>query len=377
MDATVHILYEVAGTAGALLSVYWLRGLHAAYAVVIIPVFFAFAGVAWWFMRFGANHAVTKKLEAARKAKKGTFLGELGRFFAAFFYSIYLGGKLVVSLRMFIWLIPAYMLPLVLHRYIESTLFAFYAKNILLDGSLQQVLLGGSNLGELCGAFFVLLFSNAVASPLPWLRLDAILLFVMWVYPYGPYPALVPVVKNGTTTFVADAVATSNWAWSLFPIMICLSFGWAAGDVSLAAWIQSRLSKLPRKVLGDKAAKYAVSPLGSVMAFLYVSYIVFYAILSNLIGFTMDYYKARAKSAGNGALPIEAFIWICGVLLSACAVVIFASTFIPRGSFAFNPKDEHDDAGVPFDADAEEGGSEGVDDDKKKDEEMLEAAFAG
>jgi hypothetical protein len=115
---------------------------------------------------------------------------------------------------------------------------------------------------------------------MPWLRLDALMLNIVWVLP----------------RFSQIATRQVSWAWitaacfipvSLQPAcnaqLICdlhkVSFGWAAGknfpapflitihrsyagDVSLAAYIQSSLSGMD---LPDEG----VSPLGAVMSFLY------------------------------------------------------------------------------------------------------------
>jgi hypothetical protein len=86
----------------------------------------------------------------------------------------------------------------------------------------SQIIVGGSNFGELLGAFTVLLLTEKVITPLPWLRLDALMLNLVWVLPFIK-------VTSGN---VKDA-------WRLAGIFIPISFGWAAGDVSLAAYIQS------------------------------------------------------------------------------------------------------------------------------------------
>jgi hypothetical protein len=57
--------------------------------------------------------------------------------------------------------------------------------------------------------------------------------------------------------------------------------GWAAGDVSLAAYIQASLA-------GNDHGHPGVSALGAVMAFLYSSYIVMYAVLGVLLGRVFD-----------------------------------------------------------------------------------------
>lgn len=318
MDSTVHITYEIAGTSGALLATFWITYFKYAYALFLLPCFFTIATVSWTFVRLPpAPLSREARLKSATESgkqlnEKGevqleetTFLQDLKSFFHSFFYSVYIGGKLVLQNRSLIWLIPAYTVPLVLHRYLENVLFPYYAKFVLKTPAYSQILLGGSNLGELIGAAFVLMFANKVKTPLPWLRSDAFTLLIVWILAYAkPFENL------------------TAWIWTLFPIMSCISFGWAAGDVSLAAYVQGRLSHLEKK-------EKKTSPLGAVMSFLYVSYIVLFPILSYGMGIVMDRYKATD--------PQAAFIYIGGVFMTVVGFFIFLATFIPEGSFAFNP----------------------------------------
>ena len=101
-----------------------------------------------------------------------------------------------------------------------------------------------------------------------------------------------------------------------------ISSGWAAGDVSLSAYIQSSLSYTHFK---DKE-----NPLSSVMAFLYTSYIVIYASLSYGLGRVIDAYMSRRDPHGF-------LFYISGVMMTLACIVIFASTFIPKGSCKLNP----------------------------------------
>jgi hypothetical protein len=106
-------------------------------------------------------------------------------------------------------------------------------------------MVGGSNFGELLGALFVFLFTNFVKTPVPWLRIDALMLLIVWYIPYWrPPPGRV------------------QDAWMVAATFIPLSFGWAAGDVSLAAYIQAALARMEGNTRN-------VSSLGAVMAFLY------------------------------------------------------------------------------------------------------------
>jgi hypothetical protein len=65
---------------------------------------------------------------------------------------------------------------------------------------------------------------------------------------------------------------------------------------------------------------------------LYVTYIVLYAVLSAVLGNWVDGYL---KEGHTGR---QALIYVGGVQFSVICVVIFCSTFVPRGAWAFNPK---------------------------------------
>ncbi len=75
-----------------------------------------------------------------------------------------------------------------------------------------------------------------------------------------------------------------------------------------------------------------MSALGAVMAFLYSTYIVIYAITSPLLGRYID--KIYKRNKGNIS---EAFKNIAGVQFTIIAILILAATFIPRGALSFNP----------------------------------------
>lgn len=89
----------------------------------------------------------------------------------------------------------------------------------------------------------MLLLTNQIQTPIPWLRLDALALNIVWILP-----------------FIAVTRGQVAGAWKIAACFIPISFGWAAGDVSLAAYIQSTLAKM-ENVDPD------VSALGAVMAF--------------------------------------------------------------------------------------------------------------
>ncbi len=80
------------------------------------------------------------------------------------------------------------------------------------------------------------------------------------------------------------------------------------------------------------AAGKGISALGSVMAFLYSTYIVLNAVLSTVLGKVMDNDFAKNNN----------ILWslktVGGVQFSVCCVIILLATFVPKGAFALNPK---------------------------------------
>jgi hypothetical protein len=192
---------------------------------------------------------------------------------------------------------------------------------------------GGSNFGELLGAGFVFLFTNLVQTPMPWLRLDSLMLLIVWYLPYWR-----PQRNN------------VNEAWKVAGTFVPISFGWAAGDVSLAAYIQASLARL-------EAENKDVSALGAVMAFLYSTYIVIYAICSPLLGRYIDsvYASTGGSDGGNIYLAIRNVAGVQFTLVMAC---VLASTFVPRGALAFNPKMLNDEV-LDKEVDHADSGSDG------------------
>ncbi|EAU87946.2 hypothetical protein CC1G_01593 [Coprinopsis cinerea okayama7 len=320
MDATVHIFYEIAGTGGAFASSSAISRFGNNYSFFMTPVFFTFAGAIWLFistLSFKRQNAIDGELNQTGLSKVSQSNGRSEGYFkqvirgaTGFGESVWIGGKLLFTNRRFFWLLPSYSIALYCHRYLESALGTAFATRVLETSAWSQIMVGGSNFGELLGAVAVLLLSNIVTTPVPWLRFDALALNLVWLLPYFSRMAQPRDVK---------------WAWAVAGCFFPISMGWAAGDVSLAAYIQSALTEAnfvhPR-----------VSALGAVMAFLYSSYIIFYAVLSSVLGGVLD-----RDFQDNGTIT-RSLLTIGGIQFSVASVIILASTFVPVGSFAFNPK---------------------------------------
>lgn len=309
MDSLVHIFYEVSGTAGAFTTALALiPRLGNNYAFIVTPICFTASGIIWFFlssMKRARAHDDTS--DDADDNKLGFIRSVLDKFLL-FGKSVYIGGKIIFTKRRFIWLWSGYSVALYSHRYLENGIAPQVARRFMDNSAWSQIIVGGSNLGELIGAFVVFLFANTVRTPMPWLRLDSIFLMIVWYIPFF-YPPVNDV----------------KYAWIMAATFIPISFGWAAGDVSLGAYIQSSLTDTESK-------ENHISPLGAVMAFLYSSYIILYAVINPLLGKYID----SVYAAQNTIRP--ALLYTAGVQFTIVSVMVFISTFVPRGSIACNPK---------------------------------------
>lgn len=309
MDSMVHIFYEIAGTAGAFCTALGLIprfGNNMSF--LITPIFFTFASIVWWFVSDMGFQGQKPELLTDQPSYVKAVVGG----FWLFFESVWTGAKIIFTRRKFIWLVPGYSIALYGHRYLENGIAPIIARRYLGNSAWSQIMVGGSNFGELLGAFFVFIFTNVIHTPMPWLRLDSLTLLIVWYLGYW-YPPTKQV----------------RYAWIVAATFIPVSFGWAAGDVSLAAYIQASLARVESKTKN-------VSALGAVMAFLYVTYIVIYAIAQPLLGRYVDrVYNRSGGSKGGDVHP--AVINIAGVHFTIITIVVLTATFIPKGAFSLNP----------------------------------------
>ena len=143
-----------------------------------------------------------------------------------------LGLSLVSPLSIVLLTILLSSLALYLHRFLESSLAPAFARRYLGTSAWSQIIVGGSNFGELLGAATVFLLSDYVPTPLPWLRLDALALNIVWVLP--------AFIKAGYPRTVGTA-------WAVAGCFIPISFGWAAGELcDRAHHLLSKLTSNPQ-----------------------------------------------------------------------------------------------------------------------------------
>ena len=96
MDATVHIFYEVAGTAGAFATTYLVLRFGNNYSFFITPIFFTCACIMWSFIG-------TLEFQPELEHEHNYFV-QLLQGVKYFGLSIWVGAKIIFSHRKFIWL---------------------------------------------------------------------------------------------------------------------------------------------------------------------------------------------------------------------------------------------------------------------------------
>ncbi|CAF3390502.1 unnamed protein product [Rotaria socialis] len=120
------------------------------------------------------------------------------------------------------------------------------------------------------------------------------------------------------------------YAWIAAAKYIPIGFASAADDNALNSFIQSPLS-------GLESNHKNISVLSAVAAFLYSSYIIISAILNPFLGKHLD-----SVYTSTGTIR-PAFLNTIAIQMALISVLVIASTFIPKGAFAFNPKFIHGD----------------------------------
>ena len=193
MDAMVHIFYEVSGTAGAFCTALALiPTLGNNMSFIITPICFAVAAVVWIFL--SSPNLTPQRLTEPRR--QPTYTKAISIELVSCFKSMWIGTKIVLTSRKFCWLLPTYALGVYGHRFLEINIAPVIARRYLGNSAWSQIMVGGSNLGELLGALFVYFFTDMIHTPLP----------VRSCFPF-PFPPF--------TLVSAPLMPTSGCAWIL------------------------------------------------------------------------------------------------------------------------------------------------------------------
>lgn len=83
---------------------------------LITPIFFTLAAIVWFFI---SNLNYTRPTNLEKAEKKNYFL-MVTEGFLFFGKSVWVGGKILLTNRRYIWLLPGYSVALYGHRYLEN-----------------------------------------------------------------------------------------------------------------------------------------------------------------------------------------------------------------------------------------------------------------
>lgn len=207
--ARTHIAYEVAGVLGAALAGFTIKYLGIAAVLAIHPPMYLLA--AWIFskLRLPQAHPIVKAAPDAA-APRGL---------KAVWSDLKEGVRTIHSSPMIMWGAAALILPLIVHRLMESLLIPVFAKAVLFAPAKAAWMTTASNAGELLGA---LMLSRSMKKDDPphsafWVRLLALGLVGLWAFSISPT------------------------LWSILPFIALSRVTWAASDLSLRGKLQSAI----------------------------------------------------------------------------------------------------------------------------------------
>ncbi|KAF0984855.1 hypothetical protein FDP41_000754 [Naegleria fowleri] len=329
LNASIHIIYECAGTAGAFLSSVFIEKLGSVYALCHMPLFFTICTVFLFFISTKGqqktedqpktfNPSVSamdvpsltpQRPKWSQRAK--SFSIRVGVAVKNYFKSMFIGAKIVLTSRYYIWLIPCFVLPQTLHKLIDNIFLPAFAKMILKRGSYSGIMLGGSNFGELLGAGLLFLLAKKVKKPTIWILMDALFLNLMWIFPFLSFDA-----KTGNNLIFAICIV---------PAMMLISGSFAASDCAQIAYIQSTV---PHKV----NEQTGVNELASVMSFLYSCYIMITTFVVFGLSQGIDRFNDDKR-------PEFGFMTIC-LVLTILSVVISTSYLLVAKVKTSNEEEE-------------------------------------
>jgi|CXWL01.1.fsa_nt_gi predicted MFS family arabinose efflux permease len=262
-NAKLHIAYEVAGIAGALIGGALVGFAGPLWALMIQPPFYLLAS--YFFYRVSPTHSGTAKHV---EKSEGGLLNILKTYFA----DVKAGAKLIVGDARLRWVAVASVLPQMVHRLMEGLLIPVMAKTVLMAPKTAGWMLAASNTGELGGASMLLKFG----ADKPWIKWCAI----------------------GTLSLAALAFSSS------LPIILAAiltsSLTWTASDLRLRSELQSTIEQKDQ----PKA-----------LSFLYGVFVLGTAATSLTLGALIDW---LGVSSG--------LYWIVGLMGAIGAAVFFAST---------------------------------------------------
>ena len=314
LTAVEQTLYELAAIAGALCAALIFIPRLGANIPVAGAVFAGLAALVWYFLldvRQASDEAQEKQaaqiesscLQRLCQRIRSGFIGA-----SLPLQSLWQGAKITCTNRQLIWLVVAYTFTQYSHAIAETNLALIIGQRYLGNAKYTQTIVAGSNIGEFCGAVVAMVLQPHIPSPLPWVRFNALMLLLIWFFPYW-----------------RPAQLDSASAWTAAAIVLPMGASWSAAAVSLYSYMQT--------LLPDEApSSDALPPLSCTAGFLFALDVTAQAIAHPILGMYVD---RAIESSGTAHLAMK---YVGGVQLSVIATIILGSTLIPRGALSLGPK---------------------------------------
>jgi len=282
-NSTVHLVYEVAGTIAPLLIGLLITGPGLKYALLLHPPAALLAAVMFFTVKL-----LPPSARAAPAAKK-PHQPLLRRIVS----DVKQGSRFFTQSPAFAWLGFMLLMPMVVHRVFEQMVVPVFVKLVLHAPQASAWIVSSSNFGELLGALLLLKYMLEPAgkkgkSAFRFMRLMALGTLAVW------------------------SLTMSGSLWLIIPLVFLMSLSWAANDLSMTAFFQS---KLPEESAGKAIGFLMAAELGVIMLLNYLLGVMFdfvpvmWGVLAvNIACTVLAYFFWKGKSklkaiSDSGGLP--------------------------------------------------------------------------
>ena len=268
-NAKTHLIYETAGTIAPILVGLLMRKFGLVSALFLHPPAYLLAAFFFYKLKLGSAPP-----SSGEKTPSGGILALLKQTAS----DIREGARVINSSKEFRWLGFMILAPMIVHRVVEQIMVPVFTKTILGVAEKSAWIVSASNFGELLGAALLLkALSSALRQKTKPSR-------------YG----WIPLMAAGT--LATWSLSLPGGLLTVLPLIFLMSLTWAANDLSVSSYFQSRL---PDASAGKALGFLMAAELGLIMA---VSY---------LMGFMFDY------------LPTQAAFLAVNVLLTGLAFLFW------------------------------------------------------
>ncbi|MCJ1327242.1 hypothetical protein MMC10_003910 [Thelotrema lepadinum] len=328
INAAEQTVYELAAIAGALCAALLFIPRLGANLPIASAIFAVLAGLTWYLIRDAPSPETEQKESSpGNNQDLGKDLSRCQRLWIRMrttcikvtlpLQSLWQGAKITCTNRQLVWLVMAYTLTQYSHVMIETFIALIIGQRYFGgDPRYTQTIIAGSNIGEFCGAVAMLFLQPRVSSPLPWVRLNAIMLMLIWIF-----PAWCPTQRD------------SGSAWIAAAIVLPLGATWSAAAVSFYSYMQTLLSDE-----APTSSTKTLPPLSSVVGFLFTVETILQASALPLLGMYIDKTVKRTGTTDRSCAARTALKYVGGVHFTVLAVLIVISTLIPRGALSLRSK---------------------------------------